>query len=56
MESGTLYGVPEGTPYEEWPEDALMRLKNDLGRNGETSESKAIKERIERILEERTRS
>jgi hypothetical protein len=55
MESGTLYGVPEGTPYEEWPEEALIRLKNDLGRNGETSESTALRERVERILKERAR-
>jgi hypothetical protein len=56
MESGSLYGVPHGTPYEEWPEDALVRLKDDLGRNGDTSESAALREEVERILAGRRKS
>ncbi len=49
-----LYGLEEGTPYGEWPSDALLRLYGDLGRNGTLSEDQErIEHEVKELLEER---
>ena len=48
-----LYGVEDGTPYGEWPTDALLRLYGDLGRNGTLSEDQErIEHEVKELLEE----
>ena len=51
----SLYGVKEGVPLDHWPEDALLRLMHDLGRNGDTERYKETEEKISSILADRTR-
>lgn len=48
-----LYGVADGTPYDKWPDSALEKLRENVGRNGATTESRDILAEVNAVLTER---
>lgn len=48
-----LYGVPDGTPYERWPDSALEKLRENVGRNGVTAASWDIRAQVDAVLTRR---
>lgn len=54
MTTGSIYGVDVGVPYSKWPTEALRRLRNDIGRNGEPSEEQQrISDEVDTLLTSR---
>lgn len=48
-----LFGVTDGTPYERWSDSALEQLRENVGRNGVTTESRRIIAQVDAVLTER---